>query len=72
MIALVEYDGEQHYMPKECFGGLEEFNKTKIRDAIKTKYCKDNNIKLIRVSYVDFEFIDMILDMAIAKWEFVW
>ena len=48
---LIEYDGEQHYKPIEHFGGIKAFNKLKYRDNIKTKYCENNNIKLIRIKY---------------------
>ena len=53
---LVEYDGEQHYMPVN-FGGIsndeaeENLKKTQYHDAIKNKYCHQNNIPLIRVPY---------------------
>lgn len=30
---------------------LGEINSTKERDNIKNEYCKNNNIKLIRISY---------------------
>lgn len=49
----IEYDGIQHFQPTKIFGGETEFNKTKIKDAIKTKYCIFNKIKLIRISYRD-------------------
>lgn len=32
-----------------------------IRDNIKTEYCKDNNITLIRIPYWDFNNIENIL-----------
>jgi hypothetical protein len=50
---LIEFDGIQHYKPIKQFGGDKEFNKTKIKDEIKNKYCLDNKIKLIRISYQD-------------------
>jgi hypothetical protein len=50
---LIEYDGIQHFKPIEYFGGINGFEKTKIRDKIKNEYCKKNNIHLIRVSYLD-------------------
>lgn len=47
----IEYDGEQHYRPVSIFGGINGF-KTRVKhDEIKTKYCKDNGIKLLRVPY---------------------
>ena len=56
---LIEYDGKQHYENVKHFGGKEAFKQRKINDAIKTKYCIDNNIKLIRIRYDD-NIIEMI------------
>jgi len=56
----IEVDGEQHYKPV-CFGGIskaqsiENFKKQKIRDKMKDDYCKNNNIHLLRISYIDIE-----------------
>jgi hypothetical protein len=47
----IEYDGSQHYYPVEYFGGKKVFKETQKSDAIKNKYCLDNEIKLIRISY---------------------
>jgi hypothetical protein len=49
--ACIEYDGGQHYKPISCFGGEEAFNRTVEHDNIKTNYCKDNNITLLRIPY---------------------
>jgi len=57
----IEYHGKQHYEPVEFFGGEETFKELKKRDKIKTKYCKDNHIKLIRIPYWDFDNIEKIL-----------
>ena len=50
---LIEYDGQQHFKPIDFFGGIDGFEKTKIRDSIKNQYCEDNNIKLVRISYLN-------------------
>lgn len=59
---LIEYDGQQHFKPIDFFGGIESFEKTKLRDSIKNKYCEENNIKLLRVNYLntDNEIKDII------------
>ncbi len=49
--AVVEYDGIQHFQPIETFGGEKAFQTLKIRDEIKNTYCRENGIKMIRVSY---------------------
>jgi len=45
----IEYDGIQHFIPR--WGGIDALNIIKKNDAIKTKYCLDNNIKLYRIKY---------------------
>lgn len=47
----IEYDGIQHYKPVEFFGGQERFEERQKVDNIKSKYCKDNDINLVRISY---------------------
>ena len=49
--ACIEYDGKQHYEPVGYFGGEESFIYRKQNDEIKTDYCKDNNILLLRIRY---------------------
>ena len=58
---IIEYDGEYHFEIIEHFGGFNKFIDTKIRDTIKNIYCKDNDIKLIRIPYWNFNDIDKIL-----------
>lgn len=48
---LIEYDGEQHCRPVPFWGGKIGFDGTVRRDAIKTKYCADNKIDLLRISH---------------------
>lgn len=59
---LIEYDGEYHFQIIEHFGGFNKFVDTKIRDTIKNIYCKNNNIKLIRIPYWEFNNIESILN----------
>ena len=47
----IEYDGEQHYRPVDIFGGEDGFKIRVKHDNIKNEYCKNNNIKLIRIPY---------------------
>jgi very-short-patch-repair endonuclease len=49
----IEFDGYQHFSPIKFFGGEEAFNAQKKRDEIKNKYCKENGIKLLRISYIE-------------------
>lgn len=47
----VEFDGKQHYVANKFFGGIKYLIKLREYDEIKTKYCKDHNIELIRIKY---------------------
>ena len=47
----IEYDGEQHYKSIPYWGGDKYLKYIQNNDKIKTKYCKTNNIKLIRIRY---------------------
>lgn len=62
---LIEYDGRQHYVGYSAFGGNDTLKKTQFHDSIKNKYCKDNNIILIRIPYWDFGNIEKILNKII-------
>lgn len=50
-VLCIEYDGEQHSNPIKFFGGYEGLQKRKELDDIKTEYCKNNNINLLRINY---------------------
>lgn len=53
MNTLIEFDGKQHFQPIEHWGGERSFLEIQKRDKIKTDFCLSNNIKLIRISYMD-------------------
>jgi len=57
----IEFDGKQHFEPIEHFGGKETFNWLKRSDNLKNQFCKDNNIKLLRISYLEINKIKEIL-----------
>jgi hypothetical protein len=62
----VEVDGEFHYETNSVYlnnrSSYEEVHK---RDLIKTQYCKDNNIKLIRLPYYDVDNFENILNLEL-------
>ena len=47
----IEYQGIQHFMPVEMFGGDELFKKQLENDLIKIKLCKQHNIKLLHFTF---------------------
>ena len=50
---LIEYQGIQHYQPKEKFGGWSGLRKQQFNDMQKREYCKKHNIKLVIIPYTD-------------------
>lgn len=61
MRTCIEFDGIQHYQPVEYFGGLSAYESLKTNDKIKSDYCEENFINLIRIKYTDIDNIDKIL-----------
>lgn len=57
----IEYDGEQHCQ-YGCFGNnLLDLMNIQYRDKIKNNYAKENQWRLIRISYWDYDNIEKIL-----------
>ena len=52
----IEYQGEQHTKEIDFFkGSLQEIQ---FRDKLKEDYCKNNKIKLVKISFTDFSKLD--------------
>ena len=68
--ACIEFDGYQHFFPSG-FGSpsnsLSIFQRTKKHDKIKNKFCKNQGIKLLRISYKKFNSISNILHSFFAR-----
>ena len=58
---IIEFDGIQHYEPKDFFGGIDGYNELVMKDEIKNDYCRKNKIPLIRIPYWDLFNISSIL-----------
>lgn len=64
---LIEFDGKQHY---EYVGGYftyNDFQNLQKRDEYKNKWCKENNIPLIRIPYFDEDKITDTYIMEVIK-----
>ena len=67
----IEYDGQQHFIPKSF--GSDQSSEAKIKnlqtvqylDSIKTDYCKEKEIKLLRIPYMKLKNINKILEEEI-------
>lgn len=63
-LLFVEFDGEQHFKTVDIFGGISAYKKQIETDKQKNKYCRDNNIPLLRIRYDQACFIpDMIKNL---------
>jgi len=70
---LIEFDGEQHTRPVRFKDMTQEkavlsFKRIQHNDVLKNKYCEDNGIPLLRISYKDFKRIPEILSDAILRY----
>lgn len=54
----IEYDGEFHYRQ---IPGFNDLPSQQHRDEIKTQYCEENDIILLRIPYWDKDNIESIL-----------
>lgn len=68
----IEYDGEQHYYPiprgtKSKEEAQRVYEITCKHDQIKTRYCKNNNIGLIRIPYWEKDNIEYFLFDEMVK-----
>lgn len=62
---LIEFQGVQHYMPVDYFGGEEKFAVQQEHDKRKRLYAIHNDIKLVQIKYNDIENIDKILSEVV-------
>lgn len=61
---IIEYNGKQHYQPVKMFGGAKAFHKQQQRDRNIRCYCRNNNIKLLEISYLQYPIIEQMLDVV--------
>lgn len=62
---FIEYNGEQHYRPKELWGGEKQLRKQQKRDAALREYCRQKGIRLLEIPYTDFDRIEEILEQEL-------
>ena len=62
---VVEYDGKQHFEANEMFGGEEGFEERQKMDELKDQLCEEHGIKVVRISYSEYNNIESILNNAL-------
>ena len=50
---LIEFQGIQHYQPKQVFGGISGLRKQQYNDMRKRQYCKKHGFTLVVIPYWD-------------------
>lgn len=63
---LIEYDGEQHFKEENFFN----YDYTHNHDLIKSNWCKENNIPLIRIPYTHYNSLNL-NDLLLETSEFI-
>lgn len=63
---LIEYDGEQHFKKDNIF----DYEYTHNHDLIKSQWCKENNIPLIRIPYSHYDLLN-INDLLLETSEYI-
>lgn len=68
---LLEYDGEFHYKPMDTKeNSIKRFENQVTSDRFKENYCRENNLKLIRIPYWYFDSLEKILDKILNNNEY--
>jgi very-short-patch-repair endonuclease len=65
----IEYDGPQHFRSVEFFGGEQAFAILQAYDSIKTNFCRERGLTLLRISYKEYDDIEKILSSALKNQE---
>lgn len=59
LLALIEYQGQQHYHRVDYFQTQKQYEVQILNDNKKREYCKNNNIQLIEIPYWDYNKINI-------------
>ena len=63
-IRLIEFDGPQHQLEVEFYGGKEKLELTKKYNTIKNNYALSHNIPLVRIPYTERDNITLEMIMG--------
>lgn len=63
---IIEYQGKQHYMPVDKFGGKTALYRQQYNDTLKRRYCATCGYRLIEIPYTEENLIsyDYIMEKA--------
>jgi hypothetical protein len=66
-LAVIEFQGRQHYEMIEMYDGKEGYQKRILHDQIKRDYCQANNIPLLEIRYDQTQDIPTLLDQFVGS-----
>ena len=55
---LIEYQGAQHYEPRDLYGGKKGLFRQQYNDKQKVIYCREHGYKLVIIPYWEISFVD--------------
>ena len=65
---FIEYNGIQHYVERQAFGGKIDFERQQKRDEYVRNYCKENDIRLLEIPYIlSWEEVTKLLNTTIYE-----
>jgi hypothetical protein len=67
---IIEIDGMQHFTPAPFYGGVKGLNKRRHNDVLKSIYCWNNNIPLLRVHYNDLDNLESLVNNFIGEFRY--
>ena len=56
---FIEFDGIQHFIERDYFGGSDYFKRIKENDSLKDEWIKINKLKIIRINYKELNKITL-------------
>jgi hypothetical protein len=66
-LTCIEFQGLQHYKIIDFWVGVERFESQILCDSIKEEFCLNNNLKLLKISILDIDKIETILEKELSS-----
>jgi very-short-patch-repair endonuclease len=64
---IIEYDGRQHYLPIEQWGGKKSLLKVQENDKLKDEFAELIGFKMLRIPYTQYYSVEEILEKALSR-----
>lgn len=65
--AIIEFDGQQHFLPNSLWGGEEGFRVLKANDEKKNKWANEKGYRMVRIRFDQIEETDEILSKQVTE-----